>query len=79
MPPVAPHCATPLLRAPISALGRCNSCIYHSGDGVCEVDYRLASNPDTRFEIEVDVDDDSGLSTRLMTGPNFGCVLHVAA
>lgn len=31
---------------------------------------------DIRFEITAQADDDSGLFAELLTGPEFGCVLH---
>ena len=53
----------------------------HSKNGEC--DGLDGSRMDTRgrpkeqtFTIEVSVHDDSGLNVRLITGPNFGCVLH---
>lgn len=33
-------------------------------------------DPPILFEIEIGADDDSGLYGRLVTGPDFGCVLH---
>jgi hypothetical protein len=55
---------------------RCNTCKWWDA-GVCDVvNTLLVSDPDTRFEIDAEVDDDSGLSVKLRAGPYFGCVHH---
>ena len=44
-------------------------------DGVCDfVDTVHADNPDTGAYIVADAADDQGLTARLHTAPNFGCV-----
>lgn len=54
----------------------CKTCCWWE-DGRCNViDTKIAEKPETRFEIDVRVDDDSGLNVKLKTGPDFGCVLH---
>jgi hypothetical protein len=42
------------------------------------VDTMESARPETRFEIEVEADDDQGLTARLHTGPDFGCIHHSA-
>lgn len=54
----------------------CKTCRYWE-NGICDaVDCRVAEVPQTLFEIEVRVSDDTGLNIKLRTGPDFGCVLH---
>lgn len=55
----------------------CKTCRWWDR-GSCEmVDTIAAENPATRFEIDVEVADDTGLRAWLRTGPDFGCVLHM--
>ena len=60
--------------------GRCEDCkfwkkpeIWWSKRNYCDRVDRY--NSETIFEIHVKVSDDTGLSTKLETGPDFGCVL----
>lgn len=56
--------------------GTCKTCRWWN-QGHCEfVDTIAASAASTRFEVEVEVADDSGLHVKLITGPDFGCVHH---
>jgi hypothetical protein len=51
----------------------CRDCKFWDSDGSCgRVDQWRSP---VVFEIEDTVDDDSGLTTLLKTGPDFGCVL----
>lgn len=57
----------------------CKTCHWwgQSIVGVCErVDTIQTAQPERLFEIEAFSDDDSGLTARLCTGPDFGCVWH---
>jgi len=56
----------------------CKTC-KHWGvdyDGDCDAVDRTTKGPGLEFDIRATADDDSGLSARLITGENFGCVLH---
>lgn len=57
----------------------CSSCRFWGrvDTGCCDfVGTIQADNPQVGVQIEVAVNDDSGLETRLRTGPGFGCVHH---
>ena len=51
----------------MSTLGRCKDCKHWSVwfKGVCDRVEQLQSDPDSRFEVDVDVLDDSGLMVSL--------------
>jgi hypothetical protein len=58
----------------------CKSCKFwgHYRAGECDrVGGLFPDNPAASFEVVARVLDDSGLSTGLATGPDFGCVHHV--
>jgi len=55
----------------------CKTCKWWLASGECDRVNSLPYLPARqRFEIEAQADDDSGLTVRLLTGPEFGCVLH---
>lgn len=57
----------------------CKTCMYWE-KGRCDIVNSIntpADDPDTRFDIVIKVSDDDGLQVHLVTGPNFGCVLHM--
>ena len=57
-------------------MGRCKDCKFwgYMWKGCCDkVDH--IPTPTKEFEIDYRVLDDSGMSTFLRTGPEFGCVL----
>lgn len=55
---------------------KCKTCRWWE-NGECEfVHSQAASVPATRFEIVTKVADDWGLTERMMTGPDFGCIHH---
>lgn len=54
---------------------KCKTCIYWE-DGNCDLVNVNQQSPQTRFEIEVTVADDYNLEYKLLTGPDFGCLLH---
>lgn len=67
-------------------MNRCSNCrwwgrVYHGAcDRVDSEDGTVTTLSQTRiglqFEVQATADDDQGLTARLLTGPNFGCVLH---
>lgn len=59
----------------------CKNCKFwgHYRKGECDrVDGLFTADPTASFDIRVRVLDDSGLSTGLVTGPNFGCIHFTA-
>ena len=54
--------------------GTCKTCQWWK-NGFCDI-VDMIQEPSTRFDIDVDVLDDSGLYTQLRTGPDFGCIHH---
>jgi hypothetical protein len=63
----------------MATTGFCRDCKYWD-DGECggvgnhDPGFGWNQNPRILFDIELRADDDSGLSCRLLTGPEFGCV-----
>ena len=60
----------------------CKTCRYWRY-GECEavdIEYSRKLKTDGRltFVVLADATDDSGLTARLMTGPDFGCIKHTA-
>lgn len=59
----------------------CSSCKFWYDGRECTrtdsagVDGPIKESP-VMFTMHVSVDDDSGLGYKLLTGPDFGCVLH---
>lgn len=57
-------------------MNTCKTCRWWK-DGYCDIiDTTMNNRPETLIQIDVQVDDDSNLSVRLKTGPEFGCVHH---
>lgn len=56
--------------------GRCKTCKFWGRyqRGCCDRVDDISEPDPTAFAISVRVLDDSGLSTSLMTGPEFGCI-----
>ncbi len=60
-------------------IGKCRTCVYWGVDyeGVCDrVGFADVELDDSSFELDLQAADDYGLSGRLVTGQNFGCVCH---
>ena len=49
---------------------------YPAACGIVDTIDTGAARINTKLEIDTTVADDTGLITRLITGPAFGCVLH---
>lgn len=57
----------------------CKSCRFwgHYRKGECDrVGGLFSANPGAAFDVVARALDDSGLTTGLVTGPDFGCVHH---
>jgi len=57
-------------------IGTCKDCKFWGllYEGVCDREQQIQTNKKSKFEIEVSALDDTDLSARLITGPDFGCV-----
>lgn len=56
----------------------CKTCKHWGAryEGACDGVDSITKGPGLDFTIEATAADDQGLSALLMTGENFGCVLH---
>lgn len=55
----------------------CKTCKWWYNKQFCDfVDTKEDDQKSKRFEIDIQCSDDQGLSVRLFTGPDFGCVHH---
>ena len=71
--------APPVTPAAIENRPRCLTCRWWGREypGACGfAETIFADNQSARLLVQVGADDDSGLYTRLLTGPAFGCVWH---
>lgn len=59
-------------------MGNCKTCKYWGVDRPGECDLVGRVDGEKTFEIQVRVADDHNLDYRLITGPNFGCINHIA-
>lgn len=57
-------------------MNRCKNCAHWGvwSEGVCDRESQTQHDPETFFEIECYASDDTGLTYKLVTGPEFGCV-----